>query len=77
MIRTKNEFFSKGRIICDIKDDCLYFRLPDFDEDDTICVNSLKNGWYRCFIQCDIPIGMYEFEDDSTQDVKIVYYGDN
>ena len=75
MIRSKNELFSKGRIICNFKDDCLYLRQPHFDEDSAICVNSLHNGWYRCFIECDIPLGEYHFEDDSTEDVKIIYYG--
>lgn len=77
LIRSKNEIFSKGKVICEIKDDCLYFRLPDFDEDDTICVISQKNGWFKCLIQCDIPFGEYCFEDDSNEDVKIIYYGDN
>ena len=77
MIRSKNYFFSKGRIICDIKNDCLFIRLPDFDEDSAICVNSLHNGWHRCFIECDIPFGEYPFEDDSTEDIKIIYFGEN
>lgn len=76
IIRSKHEIFSKGRIICEVKDDCLHIRLPDFDEDNTICVNSIGSDWYKCTIECDIPIGVYGFEDDSTEDIKIIYFGD-
>jgi len=77
MIRSKNKLFSKGRIICDIKDDCLFIRLPYFDEYSSICVNSINNVWFKCFLECDIPLGVYLFEDDSTEDIKIIYYGKN
>lgn len=75
IIRSKHEIFSKGKIIWEVKEDCLYIRLPDFDEDNATSVNSLGNNWYKCTIECDIPFGIYEFEDDSTIDVKIIYFG--
>jgi hypothetical protein len=73
MIRTKNPIFNEGAIVYEIKDDCLYIRKPYLDEEGSICSTKLPCGWFRCVIDYDIPIGTYEEEDDSTEDVKIFY----
>ncbi len=75
MIRTKCEFFSNKAVVCEIKDNCLLVRLPYFDEPKVTSVNSIGKGWYRMFLTCDIPNGIYKMEEDSTEDVKIFYFG--
>lgn len=73
VLRTKNKIFNEGAIVYEIKDDCLHIRKPYLDEEVTYCSTKLPCGWYRCAIDFDIPIGVYEEEDDSTEDIKIFY----
>ena len=75
MVRSKHQLFSEKQIVFEIKDDCIFFRLPYFDEEKVTSVNHIGKGWYRFFISCDIPNGTYNFEDNSTEDVKVIYYG--
>jgi hypothetical protein len=74
-IYSRSSFFN-GYVL--IKDDgeSIVFRKPSIDYQGKVYSFSKNTSGYYNSILANIPIGRYEFDEDSTEDELIIYYKD-
>ncbi len=72
-LRTKDDFFENGVIVKNFEDR-LEITKPSLDYRGKIWEPSKKFNWYSTTIPFNIPIGDYFPDEDSTEDLIIIYY---
>lgn len=73
-IRTKAAFF-KESFIYKVQDGCLVFRKPTLGYIGKLHTPQCNNTTCYFQIVCDdLPIGTFEFDEESTEDCVMIYY---
>lgn len=77
-VTSKHNFFEQD-ITYKIKDGCIYLKRFEIDDIKNVIhpVRDKRNGHYHFFITTndeEIEFKKYEFDEDSNEDLKIVYY---
>lgn len=66
--------FFEGEIRFKEYEDCIVFRKPSIDDNDSIKTTPHKGG-YKFNIKCNIPLGNFKIDrEESTEDELVIYY---